>query len=76
VIVRHETERTLGDMEAVCARLGLTREIVPSPATIRKHCEPVAVDEETGKQLFDIDAAVDAMEKVQTRRTHRRKRRS
>lgn len=67
MIVRTEGERTLVDAEALSVMLGRR-----SLATIRKHCTVVATDIDTGRQLYDHRASLDAMSQVKQRATGRR----
>ena len=41
--------------------------------TIRSRCIVVAVDEETGVQLYDFERAAEALAAVRPRRPHRRR---
>lgn len=66
MIVRHTTAGVLLDAAALFAHLG--RRI--SMNTIRKHCEVVGVDPESGRQLYDLDAAEDALADVKPRGRH------
>lgn len=71
MIVRTEGERVLVDAEALSVMLGRR-----SLATIRKHCEVVATDVTSGRQLFDRADAVARMKDVPQRTPARRVKRS
>ena len=68
MIVRHTTAGTYLDAAALFAHLG--RRI--SMQTIRKHCEPVGKDPDTGVQMYELDAAEEALSGVKPRNPHRR----
>lgn len=66
MIVREESGRVLVDAEALAVMLARA---LP---TIRKHCTVVATDVNTGRQLYDQTAAVEAMRHVRQRTPARR----
>ncbi len=68
MIVRHTSAGLLLDAAALFVQFG--RRIAID--TIRKHCEPVGRDPETGIQLYDLDAAEEALAGVKSRSPHKR----
>lgn len=40
-----------------------------APSTIRKHCTPVGTDEETGRQLYDLQASLAILRSLPRRQT-------
>ncbi len=68
MIVRHTSGGLLLDAAALFVQFG-RRFSLP---TIRKHCEPVGRDPETGLQLYDLEAAEDALSEVKSRVPHKR----
>lgn len=67
MIVRHHDGLTLMDLEALTIQLGRR-----APATIRKHCTPIASDIATRRHLYNADEAMTRMADVPERRTTRR----
>ncbi len=72
MIVRHTSAGVLLDAAALFVQFGRRFSL----QTIRKHCEPVGQDPATGVQLYDLDAAEDALAGVKPRVPHRRASRS
>ncbi len=72
MIVRHTSAGVLLDAAALFVQFGRRVSI----QTIRKRCEPVGKDPATGLQLYDLDAAEEALAGVRARRPHRRPGRS
>lgn len=66
MIVRYHGRLTLMDCEALAVSLGR------APATIRKHCTPIACDWATWRQLYDADQASQSLAAVACRRPHQR----
>jgi len=67
MIVRHHGNLTLMDLEALTIQLGRR-----APATIRKHCQPIASDIATRRHLYNADQAITQMAQIPERRTTRR----
>lgn len=67
MIVRHYGNLTLMDIEALVVQLGRR-----APATIRKHCTPIASDIATRRHLYNADEANTRMADIPERRTTRR----
>lgn len=63
-----EGDRDLVDCAALFTLVG--RRVAMQ--TIRKHCTPVAIDEKTGIQLYDSEAAQEVLRSVRPRNPHRR----
>jgi hypothetical protein len=68
VIVRGADGRVLVDCEAIFEQLRRTAAM----QTIRARCTPVGKDEASGRWLYDLEEALDAMDGVRPRRPHRR----
>ncbi len=68
MIVRHTSAGVLLDAAALFVQFG-RRFSLP---TIRKHCEPVGTDPASGVQLYDLDAAEEALAGVKPRVPHKR----
>ncbi|HZM83786.1 MAG TPA: hypothetical protein VFC19_49340 [Candidatus Limnocylindrales bacterium] len=67
MIVRHHDGFTLMDIEALTIQLGRR-----APATIRKHCTPVASDIATRRHLYNADQSIVRMASIPERHTSRR----
>jgi hypothetical protein len=72
MIVRHTTAGVYLDAAALFVHL--ERRI--SLQTIRARCEVVGVDEATGRQLYELEAAEEALADVKPRAPHKRTRRT
>ena len=72
MIVRHTSAGLLLDAAALFVQF--ERRI--SLQTIRKHCDPVGKDPATGVQLYDLEAAEEALAGVKPRVPHKRAGRS
>ncbi len=68
MIVRHTSAGVLLDAAALFVQFG-RRFSLP---TIRKHCAVIGVDPGTGVQLYDLEAAEEAMADVKPRNPHSR----
>jgi predicted RNA polymerase sigma factor len=68
MIVRHTSGGVLLDAAALFVQFG--RRIAID--TIRRRCVPVGKDPETGIQLYDLDAAEEALAGVRPRNPHKR----
>lgn len=75
MIVRYVEDKRLGDLEVVAWEIRDKVGRMYAPETIRKRCTVATVDEETGRQLYDMDDAYAALEGVIARSPHRRRQR-